>query len=177
MRAAASALVPGRFVASSPNAVLAKVSTLRYSASMPRVKFPPFDLPTFELPTFDLPTFDLPTFDIDAVAGAVKDAGYITVGLAVLAAQRAQVRRQELKKSLADQAGDGRSQIAEIVVGIEAGIASLDTHLIALEAKFDGAVEGLEQRLPERAGSLLGQVHEAAKVARQQVRNLINPAT
>ena len=144
--------------------MLAKVSTLRYSAFMSSVKFPTFA------------QLEIPSMNTEAVTDAIKDAGYITVGLAVLAAQKAQVRRQELKKSLAAQVGDGRSQMAEIVDSIEAGIASLDTHLIAIEAKVDVAVEGLEKRLPERAGALLGQAHEVAKVARQQVRNLINPA-
>lgn len=131
-------------------------------------------LPTF--PQIGLPGIDLANFDTDAVAGAIKDAGYITVGLAVLAAQKAQVRRQELKKSLSAQVGDGRSQLAEIVDGIEAGIAHLDNRLVAIEAKVDTAVEGLEQRLPDRAAQLLGQAHEVAKVARQQVRNLIVPS-
>ena len=45
-----------------------------------------------KFPTF--PQIEIPSVDTDAVTGAIKDAGYITVGLAVLAAQKAQVRRQ-----------------------------------------------------------------------------------
>ncbi|MCU1390037.1 MAG: hypothetical protein JWL72_3375 [Ilumatobacteraceae bacterium] len=140
-------------------------------------KFPTF--PSIDFSALDLgklPQIEIPRVDVAAVTGAVKDAGYITVGLAVLAAQKAQVKRQELKKSLAGQVGDSRSQMAEIVDGLEAGLASLDHRLVAIEAKVDAAVEGIEKRLPDRAGELLGQVHEVAKVARQQVRNLINPA-
>ena len=129
----------------------------------------------FVMPAVKFPTAPSP-IDVAAVTGAIKDAGYITVGLAVLAAQKAQVKRQELKKSLAGQVGDGRSQMAEIVDGLEAGLASIDGRLVAIEAKVDAAVEGLEKRLPDRAGAVLGQAHEVAKVARQQVRNLINPA-
>ena len=55
-----------------------------------------------------MPKFTLPHVDIDAltqavpetVTNAVRDAGYITVGLAVLAVQKIQVRRRELGKSL-----------------------------------------------------------------------------
>ncbi|MCU1392366.1 MAG: hypothetical protein JWM34_794 [Ilumatobacteraceae bacterium] len=125
-------------------------------------------MPQVKLP--NLPT--LPTIDF----GPVKDAGYITVGLAVLAAQKVQVRRQELKKSLAGQVGDSRSQMAELVDGLEAGLVSLDSRLVSIETRVDAAVEELEKRLPERAGELLTQAHEVAKVARQQVRNLILPA-
>src|SRR4051812_31508675 len=100
---------------------------------MSALKFPTF--PSIDFSALDLaklPQIDIPRVDVAAVTGAVKDAGYIPVGLAVLAAQKAQVRRQELKKSLAGQVGDGRSQVAEIVEGLEAGLASLDQRLIAI---------------------------------------------
>jgi hypothetical protein len=149
---------------------------------MSSIKFPTF--PSVDFSSLDLsklsqvrmPRLAMPDIDTDAVTGAIKDAGYVTVGLVVLTAQKAQVRRHELKKSLAAQVGDGRSQVAEIVEGIEAGLASLDNRLVAIETKVDSAVEALEKRLPTRAGDVLGQVHEVAKVARQQVRNLIAPA-
>ena len=150
--------------------VLAIVSTVRYSAYMAS-RIPTF--PSVDFSKLDLSQLSLPTVDTDAVVGAVKDAGYITVGLAVLAAQKAQVRRQELKKSLGGQVGNGRAQAAEVVDAVEAGLASLDKTIIALEAKLDGAVEQLEKRLPERAASVVGQAHEAAKVVRQQVRSLV----
>ena len=152
-------------VVCQPGKVLAKVSTLRYSAFMTSVKFLQF------------PQLEIPSVDTEAVTDAIKDAGYITVGLAVLAAQKAQVRRQELKKSLAGQVGNNRAQIAEIVDVVEARLASLDKGLVTIETKLDGAVEQLEKHLPDRAATVVGQAHEAAKVVRQQVRNLIVPAT
>jgi hypothetical protein len=155
---------------------------MRYFVCMSSIKFPTFPSVDFssldlsKLPQVKMPRLAMPDIDTDAVTGAIKDAGYVTVGLVVLTAQKAQVRRQELKKSLAAQVGDGRSQVAEIVEGIEAGLASLDNRLVAIETKVDSAVDALEKRLPARAGDVLGQVHEVAKVARQQVRNLIAPA-
>ena len=51
---------------------------------------------------------DLTDFDVTAIAGRVtdrvtdlaKDATYVTVGLGLLAVQRAQVRRREIERSL-----------------------------------------------------------------------------
>jgi len=43
---------------------------------------------------------------IDDVAGVVKDAAYVSVGLGVIAFQRLQVRRNELSKVLSGQGGD-----------------------------------------------------------------------
>lgn len=133
--------------------------------------FPSIDFSQLDLAKFARPT--LPNVDTDAVVGAVKDAGYITVGLAVLAAQKAQVRRQELKKSLNGQVGSSRAQVAELVSAVETGLAGLDKGLIAIETKLDDAVEQIEKRLPERAATVVGQAHEAAKVVRQQVRSLV----
>jgi hypothetical protein len=161
---------------------------------MAAVKFPTFpsiDFSKLEMPDLKLPDFDMPsmpniklpqvntetvTAATEAVTSAAKDAGYITVGLAVLALQKVQVRRQELRKSLNDQVGNSKSQLAEIVDAVEAGLATLDTRLIALETKVDGAVESLEKRLPAKAGAALGQAHEVVKVVRKQARTLVTPA-
>ena len=48
---------------------------------------------------------------IDDVANAVKDAAYVSVGLGVIAFQRLQVRRNELDKTLSEQAGTARSAL------------------------------------------------------------------
>jgi hypothetical protein len=139
-------------------------------------------MPSPQLPTF--PNIDFSKLELPAELGAVatkigdaaKDAGYITVGLAVLAAQKVNTRRQELRKSLTDQVGNGRSQFAEVVDAVEAGITKLDARLQAVEAKVDGAVETLEKRLPGKAGAALNQAHEVVKVARGQVRSMVVPA-
>ena len=56
---------------------------------------------------------------IDDVADAVKDAAYVSVGLGVIAFQRLQVRRHELKKALSGQASDspGALGIVSSLVG------------------------------------------------------------
>lgn len=145
--------------------------------------FPSVDFSKLEMPEIKLPEFDMPKIPqvnpgavSEAVTNAAKDAGYITVGLTVLALQKLQVRRQELRKSLNDQVGSGKSQLAELVDAVEAGLATLDSRLIALETKVDDAVEGFEKRLPAKAGAALGQAHEVVKVVRKQARTLLTPA-
>ncbi len=150
--------------------VLAKVSTLRYSVHMATPSFPKFpSFPNIDFSSLDLsklPKVELPSVDTDAITTAAKDAFYVTVGLGVLAYQKAQVRRQEMTKAFNDQFGSGKAQF-------ETQVAGLETRLDALEAKIDSAVGELEKRLPEKAGALLGQAHDAAKAARKQVRELI----
>ena len=148
--------------------------------TFPSIDFSKLEMPDMKLPDFDMPNITMPQINTEAVTEAVtnaaKDAGYITVGLAVLALQKLQVRRQELRKSLNDQVGNGKSQLAELVDAVEAGLATLDSRLIALETKVDDAVEGFEKRLPAKAGAALGQAHEVVKVVRKQARTLLTPA-
>ena len=151
--------------------------------TFPSIDFSKLEMPQIKVAQLKMPEFDMPKIPqvnpgavSEAVTNAAKDAGYITVGLAVLALQKLQVRRQELRKSLNDQVGSGKSQLAEIVDAVEAGLATLDTRLIALETKVDDAVEGIEKRLPAKAGAALGQAHEVVKVVRKQARTLLTPA-
>jgi len=141
---------------------------------MASVKIPTF--PSFDFSKLEMPKFGVPQIDTEAVTKVATDAVYVTIGLAALAFQKAQVRRQELSKALTDQFGTGKAQISEVVDTLEARLASLDARFIALEGKLDVTVEDLEKRLPERAGALLGSAHEAAKTARKQVRSMLRTA-
>lgn len=125
---------------------------------MASIKFPTFpavdlsalDISRLNLSKLNFPKVNVADIDTDAVADAAKDAAYVTIGLAVVAFQKAQVRRREITKSITDQAADIKSRID------------------SFEIKIDEAVVGLEKRLPVRAGSLLVQAHDIAKTARQQ---------
>lgn len=48
---------------------------------------------------------------LDDVTNALKDATYVSVGLGVIAFQRMQVRRNELTKTVTEQAGSARSAL------------------------------------------------------------------
>ena len=133
------------------------------------------------LPNF--PNFDFSGLDAsklagldDKLVGAARDAAYITIGFGVLAFQQAQVRRREIVQGLADRFGTSRTQMDELLSSVEAQIAKLDERFDALDAKLDTAVVKIEARLPEQAAALVGQAHDLAKAARQQVRGLIRTA-
>ncbi|MFZ4809781.1 MAG: hypothetical protein ACOYL9_00415 [Ilumatobacteraceae bacterium] len=114
-------------------------------------------------------------------AHLLRDAAYVVIGASVLTVQQLQVRRRDLSNSLADrriteQFGFDTDQLQELVGRLEAGWKDLDQRIETVESKLDAAIESIEGRLPEQAGALLGQAHDAAKAARQQVRSLIRTA-
>ena len=154
--------------------------------------FPSFDFSKLDLSKLDFSKFDVsrlarPFTGTQAeqvaskVAGIVRDAAYVVIGFGVLTAQQAQVRRRELVDALTDNAavqqmGVTRTQIEELVAGLEARLSKLDERFAALEGKLDTAIEATVERLPEQAGALVEQAHEIAKVARKQERGMLRTA-
>ena len=90
----------------------------------------------------------------------LKDAAYVTVGLGVIGFQKAQVRRQELRKQLESQLTDTRQQVQKIAKD--------------LETRVEPVIDQLEERLPEQAKDLVKQAREAAKDAQAQLTALVN---
>lgn len=104
------------------------------------------------------------------VTTTLRDASYIAIGLGVIGVQRAQVRRQELRKQLADQreilearANDARTIVAGLVKEADARIEPV---LAAVEAQIDAVTD----RLPEQTRALVAQARTAGKDAREQFR-------
>jgi hypothetical protein len=87
--------------------------------------------------------------DTDDVTKLLKDALYVTVGLGVIAFQKAQVQRQELRKQVSSQLGDARDTVSKAV----------DARVRAIEDRLDD----LEARLPDPAGDVTRQVRKAAR--------------
>ena len=114
---------------------------------------------------------------VDEVTNAVRDAFYVTVGLAVIAFQRAQVQRQELRKQLESQLGDAREQVQRAGRGFEDRFKVIEERLEAVEDRFESLVDQFEDRLPEQAKELVKQAREAAKEARGQLRGLTGRPT
>ena len=123
--------------------------------TFPAVDLSALDMSRLNLSTLNFPNVNVADIDTEAVADAAKDVAYVTIGLALVAFQKAQVRRREITKSINDQA------------------AGFESRIDSFEVKIDEAVVELERRLPVRAGSLLVQAHDIAKTARQQVRGRI----
>jgi hypothetical protein len=89
---------------------------------MPKFDMPKFDMPKFEMPKFEMPKFEMPTFPavdvpfelpkmelpqvdlpIDRLAGLARDAAYVGVGAAVVAAKTADERRRTLTEQVTTQ--------------------------------------------------------------------------
>jgi hypothetical protein len=146
--------------------------------------FSQLDFSQLDLSKLDLPKLDLagvPTIDTDQVVGVLRDAAYVAVGFGVLTVQQAQVRRRELMQRLrtspvVQQLGATPAQIDDLMASFETRVAQLDERLQGIEGKLDAAVEALEARLPEQAGTLVGQAHDVAKAARTQLRGLVRNA-
>ncbi len=113
---------------------------------------------------------------LEPVTKSTRDAAYVVVGLGVLAFQRAQVRRQELAKKLAepkslveDRIGDVRGQITKQVQTVDAVVEQVID-------RIEASLEPIEERLPAQAKDLVKNAHIQARDARQQLRNLISNA-
>ena len=116
----------------------------------------------------------MPEFNPDTVRNTLKDAFYVTVGLGVIAFQRAQVQRQELRKQLESQLGDARQQIEKAGKTVEDRVKVVEDRLEKVEDRFEKLVDQFEERLPDQARELVKQAREAAKEAQGQLRSLVS---
>ena len=123
-----------------------------------------------------IPSLELPSLDADKLIELAKDAFYVSVGLAVLGVQQAQVRRNEFKKVVDDQVASTKAQFEDLTTSWESRVSTIDARLQTAEAKFDAAVDQLKERLPKPAGDVIGQAHDLVRSARDQVRGRLAPA-
>ena len=123
-----------------------------------------------------IPSVELPSLDADKLIELAKDAFYVSVGLAVLGVQQAQVRRNELKKLVDDQVAATKAQFEDLTTSWESRVGTIDARLQTVEAKFDAVVDQLKERLPKPAGDVLTQAHDLVRAARDQVRGRLAPA-
>ena len=114
----------------------------------------------------------------------LQDAAYVTVGFGVLAFQRAQVQRQELKKQLESQLDDAREAFTKLGEGVDDGRKLVEERIKDMEERFDALEEQVEQlldsiedRLPEQVRDVVKQAREAAKESQDQWRTLVARAT
>lgn len=103
----------------------------------------------------------------------LKDALYVSIGLGVIAVQKAQVRRQELSKQVSGQVDDAKSQLQTLTKRFDDRVKLVEERLEGVEARFDALLDQLEEHLPEQARELAQQARTAAKEARSQVQGLV----
>ncbi len=122
------------------------------------------------------------------VTTTLKDAAYVTVGLGVLGFQKAQVRRVELMKQLADQRKVLEAQLNEVgnlagsqVTGTTAVVKELakdlDARLVPVRQQVEERIDALEERLPDQAREIVRQARTTAKETQAQLRSRLGLAT
>jgi len=114
----------------------------------------------------------------------LKDAGYVAVGLGVIAFQRAQVRRRELEQQLGDAGqhidrltgalDDQRKLVEE---RLEALGGQVETTINDLETRVGKALDDLRERMPETAVETIDTAVGAAKDGVAQILDLVRPNT
>jgi ElaB/YqjD/DUF883 family membrane-anchored ribosome-binding protein len=104
---------------------------------------------------------------LDDLQKTVRDSFYVTVGLGVIAFQKAQVQRQELRKQLEDGVAGTQQTVSDSVKTVE-------ERLEAVEHRIDEVLDDVEDRLPAQARLVMSQARSVAKDARQQLRLLVD---
>lgn len=114
----------------------------------------------------------------------LKDAGYVAVGLGVIAFQRAQVRRRELEQQLGDAGqhidrltGALEDQRKLVEERIEALGGQVETTINDLETRVGKAIDELRERIPETAVETFDTAVGAAKDGVAQILDLVRPNT
>lgn len=183
--------------AKTATAKTATAKTATAKAATAKTAAPKADTPKVGPATTQTASFDTVA---DKLAGLARDTAYVLIGAGVLTVQQLQVRRRELAGTVVESPVVKQlssitlpaelpsqltnqltsqlplKQLEDIVRRLEAGLGQLDERFETIEAKLDAAVAAVEDRLPEQAGQLLGQAHDAAKAARKQVLGLIRNA-
>ena len=120
-----------------------------------------------------MPEIRTPKSAAEDLTKVAKDAFYVSVGLAVIAFQKAQVQRQEWRKQVAGQVDDAKSQFQSLSKLFEDRVKVVEERLEGVEDRFESLLDQLEERLPEQAREVAKQARTAAKDARTQVRTLV----
>lgn len=109
-------------------------------------------------------------FTIDDLSKTAKDSLYVTIGLGVIAFQKAQVRRQELQKQVESNLSSTRSLLGD-------SFKTIQERLEAVEGRIDTVLDDVEQQLPEQARSVMRQARDVAKDTRAQLLELVDTDT
>jgi DNA anti-recombination protein RmuC len=105
-----------------------------------------------------------PTADLTKT---LKDAAYVVVGFGVIAFQKAQVRRRELEKQLAEQRTTWQEQLSKAA-------ADAEGRFEPVAQTIESSLDTIEERLPEQAREVFKQVRTTAKEAGEQFRSRLS---
>ena len=121
------------------------------------------------------------------VTKSIRDAGYVTIGLGVLAFQRAQVRRRELGRQLEAQRGELRRQLDLRRHDLETQVSGFRTQLDLRRQDLETQVSGLRTQVAERTreieqrfepvvGQIEGQLDRLEERLPDQARGVVRQA-
>lgn len=114
----------------------------------------------------------MPEINSEQLARTLRDALYIGVGLGVLTFQRAQVRRQELRKQFTSQVDEAKEQFGRFSTVVEERMRVVEERLDAMDDELERLLDTVQERLPEQAKDVFRTARETAKDARGQLRSL-----
>lgn len=109
-----------------------------------------------------------------SAAGLARDAAYVVVGLGVLGIQRAQVRRQQLQRTL--EHSDVERTFVDLRANVVRGVQDVDQLVEQTIEHLEAGLEPLERQLPGAVRSVVDQAHSQAREARGQLRQLVRHA-
>ena len=112
----------------------------------------------------------------DEITKTARDAAYVVVGLGVLGFQRAQVRRQELQKRLAEPRGQIQDRLGGVRTEVTRRVKDVDGTVEVVIGRIESSLEPIESRLPEPARDFVKQAHVQAREVRQHLRKRLIPA-
>ncbi|HVV38099.1 MAG TPA: hypothetical protein VHC63_15945 [Acidimicrobiales bacterium] len=106
----------------------------------------------------------------------LRDAAYIAIGMGVIGFQRAQTRRQDLRKQFADQRAAFESRGAEVVNLVSEALKQADAAISPVVDALEAQVDNVVNALPAQARTLVEPARQASKDARQQLRSRVATA-
>ena len=118
----------------------------------------------------------------------LRDAGYVTVGLGVIAFQKAQVRRRELEAQLSGAGAQTSEKVDQLTTALDDLRKTIEERVAALGGQFGASFEDVQElvakavsdvrsRVPEQAKEAFDTAIGAAKDATGQLLDLVRPTT
>ena len=122
------------------------------------------------------------------ITKTLRDAAYVAVGMGVLAFQKSQVRRVELRKQFEEQrkqmeaqAGDAREQLTKLVKGVEERwepvLKQVEERWEPVIKQLESRLDELEHRLPEQAATVIKQTRAVAKDVQTELASRLTGTT
>jgi hypothetical protein len=109
----------------------------------------------------------MPQLTRDDLTRIIRDTLYATVGVGVLTVQQLDEVRRRLAERLSTDLGVGKHQVEQLIAVVEDQMSNLDARMKVLERQLDGALDSVQQRLPDQAGDAFAKARQVGAEARK----------